>query len=70
MKTLKFVLPAFVLMSGLLAISTVSSAKPAYSAKEKKSCEFCHVVKGKKDLNDAGKYYKDHNHSLVGYKAK
>jgi hypothetical protein len=69
MKTLKFALPAFVLVSGMLAISTVSSAKPSYSGKEKKSCEFCHTAKGKKELNDAGKYYKDHNHSLAGYKA-
>ena len=24
---------------------------------------------GIKELNDAGKYYKEHNHSLEGYKA-
>jgi hypothetical protein len=70
MRTMKIALPAFALLTGTLLFSTLSSAKPAYSAKEKKECLFCHVTKGKKELNEAGQYYKDHNHSLVGYKAK
>jgi hypothetical protein len=45
------------------------AAKPEYGKKEGKACTFCHVKMGSKDLNDAGKYYKDHNHSLEGYKA-
>jgi hypothetical protein len=42
---------------------------PEYSKKEDKACTFCHPSVGKPDLNDAGKYYKEH-HSLEGYKEK
>jgi len=48
---------------------TLATAKPEYAKKEGKPCTFCHVKLGSKELNDAGKYYKDHNHSLEGYKA-
>ena len=48
---------------------SIANAKPEYSKKEKKGCTFCHVKMGSKDLTDAGKYYKEHNHSLEGYKA-
>lgn len=68
MRAMKFILPAFALFTGMLFFSTVSSAKPEYSKKEKKPCTFCHVGMGKKELNAAGKYYKEHNHSLEGYK--
>ena len=54
-------------MSGSLL--TLATAKPEYSKKEGKNCAFCHVKMGSKELNDAGKYYKEHNHSLEGYKA-
>jgi hypothetical protein len=40
-----------------------------YAKKEGKPCTFCHVKMGSKELNDAGKYYKAHDHSLEGYKA-
>ena len=61
----------------ILIVSSLSSvfvlplltAKPEYSKKEGKPCTFCHVKAGSKDLNDAGKYYKEHDHSLEGYKA-
>jgi hypothetical protein len=56
------------IVAGGLFLS-VASAKPEYSKKEKKGCTFCHVKPGSKDLTDAGKYYKEHNHSLEGYKA-
>ncbi len=69
MRTLKIAIPAGILMTGLLiSTTTISFAKPEYSKKEKKSCTFCHVKAGSKDLNDAGKYYKEHDHSLEGYK--
>jgi len=48
---------------------TVATAKPEYAKKESKPCTFCHLKMGSKELNDAGKYYKEHNHSLEGYKA-
>ncbi len=68
MRTLKYVLPAAILMAGLAVNTTVSYGKPEYSKKEKKGCTFCHTKQGSKELNEAGKYYKEHNHSLEGYK--
>lgn len=55
---------------GVLTISTISSAKVEYTKKEKKACVYCHVTAKSKELNDAGKYYKEHNNSLEGYKPK
>lgn len=43
-------------------------AKPEFAKKENKACTFCHVKAGSKDLNDAGKYYKEKG-TLKGYKA-
>ncbi len=40
-----------------------------YGKKEGKACTFCHPPGKFKELNDAGKYYKEHNHSLEGYQA-
>ena len=69
MRTLKVVIPAGIFLTGLLvSTSSLSFAKPEYSKKEKKPCTACHVKAGSKDLNDAGKYYKEHDHSLEGYK--
>jgi hypothetical protein len=71
MSKLKFVVPAVILAAGFVALTTeVSYAKPEYTKAEKKACTFCHVdAKTKpKELNDAGTYYKEHNHSLEGYK--
>ncbi len=53
---------------------TLATAKPEYAKKEGKPCTFCHTKMGSKEvmansLTDAGKYYKEHNHSLEGYKA-
>ena len=66
MKMVKSFIAVFVFCGCLL---TLASAKPEYTKKEGKACAYCHVKPGSKDLNDAGKYYKDHNHSLEGYKA-
>jgi hypothetical protein len=46
-----------------------SSGKAEYAKKENKPCTFCHPAGKFKELTDAGQYYKDHNHSLEGYKA-
>ena len=48
-----------------LAISTPEMAK-----KEQKQCVYCHTALGKPDLNEAGKYYKEHDHSFKGYEEK
>ncbi|MGA2433694.1 MAG: hypothetical protein ABSG25_00260 [Bryobacteraceae bacterium] len=70
MKTLKFVVPALVLALGMIMSTATSSAKPAYAKKEGKTCTFCHVKAGQKDLNDTGKCYQEHDHSLDKCQAK
>ena len=60
---------------GILAVIGVMFAPyavgtPEYGKKESKTCTFCHTAVGKPDLNDAGKYYRDHNFSLQGYEPK
>ncbi|MBI3946251.1 MAG: hypothetical protein HY321_10060 [Armatimonadetes bacterium] len=53
----------------LLGVALEGTALPQYAAKEGKPCSYCHVKpEGGKDLNEAGKYYKSHGHSLKGYK--
>ncbi|HTS69941.1 MAG TPA: hypothetical protein VMO17_13250 [Terriglobia bacterium] len=42
--------------------------KPEYAKKEGKACTYCHPAGKMKELTPAGQYYKDHNHSLEGYK--
>jgi hypothetical protein len=42
--------------------------KAEYAKKEGKACTFCHPPGKFKELTTAGQYYKDHNHSLEGYK--
>jgi hypothetical protein len=54
----------------ILTIAALLQATPEYSKKENVGCEFCHTGVGKADLNEAGKYYKEHNHSLKGYVPK
>jgi tRNA U54 and U55 pseudouridine synthase Pus10 len=71
MKLLKALI-ALAIFSSCLAI--LATAKPEYAKKEGKPCTFCHVKMGSKEemakeLTDAGKYYKEHDHSLKGYKA-
>jgi len=66
MRLLKILFAVAILSGSLLTLAT---AKPEYAKKEGKTCTFCHVKMGSKELNDAGKYYKEHDHSLKGYKA-
>jgi hypothetical protein len=76
MSTLKLVLPAAIVLTGILLCTTATYGKPEYAKKEKKNCVFCHAkVEAKKEvmsknLNDAGKYYAAHEHSLDGYTEK
>jgi len=66
---MKFEIPTFVLFLGIVSNSTLSYAKPEYAKKKERlhlrSCE-----RPFEDLNDAGKYYKEHDHSLAGYYPK
>jgi len=55
--------------AAFIAVS-MGMGKAEYAKKEGKPCTFCHPPGKFKELTDAGKYYKDHNHSLEGYKAE
>ena len=70
MRLSKIFIPVAILTFGLTFSLTRSDAKPEYTKKEKKACTYCHVSAKSKDLNDAGKYYKDHNNSFDGYEKK
>jgi hypothetical protein len=58
------------LASALLAIlcsgASGASAKPEYTRRTSKDCSFCHMPPGY-NLNEAGRYYQEHQHSLKGY---
>lgn len=69
MKTIRFLLPAFFIVGGLILATCVSFGKPEYTKKEKKPCTTCHITAKSKELNDAGKYY-EKNKTLEGYKEK
>ena len=76
MRLLKLALPSVILVAGFLVCTTASYGTMDYAKKEKKACTFCHqkMVSDKtemaKNQTEAGKYYKDHNHSLDGYTGK
>jgi len=53
----------------LFIAASLGLSKAEYAKKESKACTFCHPSGKIKELTDAGKYYKEHNHSLEGYKA-
>ena len=66
----KILLAAAMILSGLALSTSVSFGKPEYTKKEGKACTVCHTATGKKDLNDVGKCYGEHGHSLEGCEAK
>ena len=63
-RLIKYAMPFAILIAGLLLSSPYSFAKPDYMKKEKKVCTYCHTAPNKKDLNDTGKCYAEHGHSL------
>ena len=60
--------PCGILILGLLFAAN-TPAKPDYTRRTSKDCEFCHPPNSR-SLNDAGKYYQEHKNSLAGYKPK
>jgi len=52
-----------------VALLPFGQARPQYAKATGKKCVDCHVNGNPKVLTDMGKYYKEHNHSLEGYKA-
>ena len=69
MRFLKYVLPAAIFAASLVFTTTTGFAKMEFSKTENKKCIYCHVKAGSKDLNAAGKHYKQ-NKSFEGYKEK
>jgi hypothetical protein len=63
-RILKLAMPFAVLVAGLMFSSPFSSAKPDYMKREQKSCTYCHNAPNKKDLNETGRCYAEHGHSL------
>ena len=66
----KLTIPSVLLLAGLGVASINSYAKPEYTKKEKKACVYCHVGAAKKELNEVGKCYAAHDHSLATCAAK
>jgi hypothetical protein len=67
---LKISVPSIVVLGGLIVYSPFSFGKTEYTKKEGKGCTYCHTAAGKKDLNDIGKCYAEHGHSLEGCEKK
>jgi hypothetical protein len=64
----KFIQSFLLVGIALFIAASLSLGKQEYAKKEGKACTYCHPAGKFKELTDAGKYYKDHNHSLEGYK--
>jgi hypothetical protein len=65
---MKLIRTALLIAFAVIMTLPLGMGKPEYAKKEGKACTFCHPPGKMKELTDAGKYYKDHNHSLEGYK--
>jgi hypothetical protein len=66
-KLLNLLLAAAVFGSGLWLGLTPSQATVEYGKNEKKACTYCHPAGKFKEFTEAGKYYKEHEHSFKGY---
>ena len=65
-RLLTFGVPSAIIVGALMMAPSFSFGKTEYTKKEGKGCTYCHTAAGKKDLNDIGKCYAEHNHSLQG----
>jgi hypothetical protein len=61
--------PIGIIAAGCFFFASTSSAKPDYTRRTNKDCEFCHPPNSR-NLNEAGKYYQEHKNSLAGYVPK
>ncbi len=57
---------AVVFSTAFFLAPATGAAKPEYSRRTQKECSFCHP-RDSWNLNDAGKYFRDHHYSLQGY---
>jgi hypothetical protein len=67
-ESVKLIRSFLLIAIALFVVASFSLGKQEYAKKEGKACTYCHPPGKFKELTDAGKYYKDHNHSLEGYK--
>ena len=65
----RLIAPLGIFAAGLLLVPQDTPAKPDYTRRTKKDCEFCHPPNSRL-LNDAGKYYQEHRNSFEGYHPK
>ena len=63
---MRLLAPGLIFVAGLLLSVKLSQAKPDYTRRTGKECEFCHPPNSRK-LTPAGEYYRDHQNSLKGY---
>lgn len=64
------IIRALALIGGVaILFAPFAVGTPEFAKKENKQCVYCHTAIGKPDLNEAGKYYKDHK-TLDGYLEK
>jgi|GEM_PF-916213 len=63
---MKGLIPSLVLTAGLVLSAKISPAKPEYTRRTRKDCEFCHPPDSRK-LTPAGEYFREHKNSLKGY---
>jgi len=61
---IRYALSFAIVVGSLMLLSPASLAKPDYMKKEHKGCTYCHNAPSKKDLNETGKCYAQHGHSL------
>jgi hypothetical protein len=67
MRRLLEILAAAAIIVAVFSLSALPGlARPEYGRRTQKECNFCHP-KDSWNLNDAGKYYRDHKYSLQGY---
>jgi len=66
---MRLLAPGLIFVAGVLLSVKISPAKPDYTRRTSKDCEFCHPPNSR-SLNDAGRYYQEHKNSLAGYKPK
>ena len=63
---MKWMIPTLILAAGIVLSAKISPAKPEYTRRTHKDCEFCHPPDSRK-LTPAGEYFRDHGDSLKGY---
>jgi len=66
----KYIAALLVLAAGIVLSSRISEAKPDYTKKTRKPCDYCHNGGWQTgQLTEAGAYYKDHG-TFKGYQPK